>query len=225
MRNLFLISIFAFGCSHTPNQPTSPGTNYKYSAEIKINGKNCKGFCVAEKSDDYEIKVSSNGRMDSLTLRTCSREIPISDVGSSEWIDFTPDLVFEGVGGYCPIYITGLEKKKERHTFGMIVFQHENYQLSARIVCNGRVNIKKGAWYCEHREGMPAAIEFDEPVISESACFESSLMEIVKSYKIGEGKRIIFEVPSGECVHYFGNSKGKFKFITYGYSEFINEGL
>lgn len=203
------------GCSHMPQQETSPDIKYKLTSEIKVKAEDThyfNGIGVVPKKSSYEIRIESNGYMDQLRVNSCSREIPLSDVGSSEWIEFKPDDYFEGVGRYCPLYITGLEQKKERHTFGMILFHHPKYKLRTKVVCNGAVREFEGVGFCQNRQGLPAAILLDKPFKYESSCH----------LKIKDGK---FIIPGGECVVYIGNQDGKFRLTTYGYEQIIGESL
>ena len=205
-----------------PNQETRPGTNYLMDArfEVKCGGSRRKvrgeGIVTAPYCSEYDVWAKSPGKMDRMSLISCSREIRHERVGSSESVPFVPDHEDEGIGAYCPLRLMGLEQKKERHTFGFILFDHPKYKARAKVICNGEIKEYKGVGHCQVRQGLPATIIFPSFAIASSTCKTNMV----------EGEKIKFNVPVGECVHYFkmGNSQ-KFRFVTYGYEEILYRSL
>lgn len=230
LKNIFSVATVALiGCTHTPNQATTPGVKYKLTPEIEVIAEKKKvfrGIGTAPKASTYEICVEAPNDIHHYSAVTCSREIVKRDVGDDECIDFSPDQIFEGVGDYCPIYLTGLSADRDQHVFGQVVFEHEKFQLEADVICNGERSRSVGVGVCQLREGMPLAIKFAAPVISETECYtHPGVLERIRGVQVGEGQLLKFKVPPGECVHYFGNKSGKFRLTTYGYQAIIHESL
>lgn len=205
-----------------PNQETRPGTHYLMDARFEVKCEDSRqsvkgrGIVAAPHCGEYDVWAKSPGKMDRMSLISCAREIRHEKVGSSESVPFTPDKEDEGVGKYCPLRLMGLEQKKERHAFGFVLFKHPKYQARVTVICNGKIRTFNGVGHCQVRQGLPATIIFPSFAIAESTC-KTGLVE---------GKKIKFNVPLGECVHYFkmGNSQ-KFRFVTYGYEEILYRSL
>lgn len=216
---LLLLSSFLFvGCQSLVVQELTPGVAYRHDLPMEINGQEYVGFAVVEDLDKHNIKLDPKGKMDFMAMRTCAREHTLEEAGyRDQKVVYVPDRQFEGVGDYCPVSFISLEKKKERHAFGMVFTEHNNYQLKGTVYCNSDGTSYNGVGACQLRHGLWASISFGEDIekITNTCGYALKLNSYIK-----------FKVPKHFCVFYFKGTSGKvFELTTFGYEEIPYGGL
>jgi len=161
---LLLISLFVISsCVSMSPQKLNPQTYYKRDMLIEINGHKAEGTLVVPKADDYEIKAKFRGKGDLVTLQTCHREEQQEKLGKDEKILFIPVKGLEDAPG-CFLEIAAFDHKG-RHSWSLIDFENDLFQLPALIRCNGVVYNSRGVTICQSKQGLLQEIEFSEPVI------------------------------------------------------------
>lgn len=185
---------------------------YPRDAQLSVNQVKGSGVVVAPLSNSYEIEGKTSGDLDVLTISTCHREIVLEDEGKDFRYMYTPIL---GLEDDCPVVITGLDKKKEKHSWGFIDFEHPDYQLPAEIYCNGSKITSRGVSICQAPQGTIQKITFIENVKAGEEC----------PIKEKTGKEFTFEMKVREsvCVFYSGSTSRAHKMTTLGYDQILIE--
>jgi len=194
-------------------QKLNPAVYYKKDMRIEIDGHKGYGTLVVQPLPEHRIKVKFGGKGDMVTLKTCHREEEMLDLGRRESFNFIPDEIMEQ-SGYCYLEIEAFDKEG-RHSWGLVDFNNEKFQLPAHIRCNGSSYNSRGVTVCQSKEGLLQRIEFTEEVVMSSLAKCGTL-------PTEDGKVFVFNMPNRECTFIFKGTSGKMhKLLTIGYEEII----
>lgn len=227
MRNflyLLLCIIIFTGCAGAPPQTLDPKVYYKRDMKLKVNGYQGEGTLVVPKKDIYKFDITAKGRLDLFVLNSCHREI-VKEAAGSKGIfngprrakfDFKP-VPLEMDGTACPLVLTGLEAKKGRHSWGMVIMEHESLQLNALLSCNGSQENTHGVSLCQAKTGLIQEITFPEKVLV-------ALEDVCIQMKSEDEKTFRFKMPNRECSFRFVTKSGTEKWhllMTIGYEQIL----
>lgn len=210
------------GCAEV-RTTASPDVLYKREMKININGQVSRGTIVAKKSPEYKISIDATGTLDLFTYQTCNREYTQEEAGSfldGSKVSFKYVPVSEiETTRTCPIELAGYEKKRGRHSWGLIDFESEEFQLEARVVCNGKQSYPVGVSICQAKEGLIQEIQFPGDVVT--AFTDTKCTMTTK-----DNRTFRFEMPRGACLFlYKSKGTGKMhKLTTFGYQEILIRG-
>lgn len=204
------------------------GSNTSFD-EYVIENKKIK-FCgvgVLPYSDSYKLQIDSFGKLNFFSLTTCHEEDTTENPdrgifkknGRTE-INYMPTLE---KGKACPLYVAAYSKK-QRHAWGILVFEHPRYQLRAKLHCNGYIRRANGVSICQSRKHLIQKIEFNEEVklirpVKGAADRQTSCPEI----EVTDGKSFEFVLPARECIYGFIGKKSKkiHQLFAVGYEDII----
>ena len=211
---LLLLGLSLLGCSSNP-QKLDPNLFYRRDISLKINNKDYEGVAVAPVAARYIIEIRPKATMDLVLITSCHREYSGEKL-SPGWFG-TNKFVYEYIpipgledGPSCELRINVYEKSKGRHSWALIVMEHPEHTLPARLSCNGEIIISNGTSVCQSKKGLYQSIAFDEPVIfsPDPGCELPKLVD----------NRIEFPINGGECVTLFKGSSNRYhKLVTIGY--------
>ena len=228
---LFLVSCSIIGPSQNPGLKTH--LEYRKDMLITVNGKSFEGIGVVESADIYNFHIESRGQLDMFLFASCNREWMKERAWNVKkkvktrlfnWgrklkervkeVQFEYRPIGEIEKTYCPVYMSGAEKKKEGHSWGFVDFRTPDLVLPAVIQCNGEISNIVGAGVCQSRKGKTQVIQFnDEMVVSPDA---SCALEG------NRGTRFEFLLSRGLCVYRFTRIKRPhlvFRLTTFGYDK------
>ena len=202
------------------------GGKYRKTKEVKETATFC-GTGVLPYLDHYDMTLESEDPMEFFAMTTCheesTTESPDKGIFKKEGkirIRYTPTMER---GKACPLYISSYNKK-QRHGWGIAVFEDPRYELEATLYCNGHVKPYNGVSICQSREGLIQRIEFSEPVkllnpIKGSGDRKEVCPELGKDYQ----KSYEFKIPGRECFYGFIGKESKkiHKLMTIGYEDII----
>ena len=218
-----ILLFLATGCSSV-EQKLDPKVFYKRDMQIKVNGHVGEGVLVVPKSNSYKFDIESKGKLDLFTFSTCHREQTGEKMGKKGWFadkrrrkfTYKPTAI-ESESLACPVQLGGFERKRGRHSWAFIDFEHESLNLPALVSCNGSVYNSRGLTACQSRAGLIQEIKFAQPVIvaEKNAC-------IILSAK--DKMTFRFKMPKGRCIFRFVNKAGPEKWhrmTTIGYEAIL----
>lgn len=199
---------------------------YRKTQLIREKATLC-GVGVLPDLDEYTIKIKAYDDLNFLTLTTCHEETT-SENPDAGWKKKDGELTFSykptmEKGKACPLYVSAFSRK-QRHSWGILIFENERYQLPAKLYCNGYMEDYDGVSACQSREGLLQKVVFDEPVklvkpVNGAADRKGDCPVIGKD---GD-KEFEFKIPNRECFYGFigMNSKKIHQMLTIGYEEII----
>jgi hypothetical protein len=185
------------------------------------------GVGVLPDLEDYRIKVKAPAELDFFALTTCHEETT-SENPDAGWkkkdgeVTFTYKPTMEK-GKACPLYISAFNRK-QRHSWGVLIFEHERYKLPARVYCNGYVEEYDGVSICQSREGLIQQVHFNEPVKLVSPVKGAADKKEACPVLGKDGQSSFeFKIPNRECFYGFigMNSGNIHQLLTIGYEEII----
>jgi hypothetical protein len=223
----FLALLLLVGCSSVPQKLD---TNIFYRRDLPICEQDfgCfEGMAVLPKKDFYKFQLSPKGgaEIDLFVATTAHRNDTFEPTNSS-WLfwkkknsyeyKFSPNPSIEGDGDSNLVFQT-FEKKKGRHSWAIILFQHPKYQLPYTLYCNGYTIRFDGVGGCQSKTGLKQGIKFEEPVAIESDA----------NCPVPKKVNDFYEWPIGykECGYTFRSKSGKLgTLMTVGYKgELVRE--
>lgn len=189
-RYLFLLMII--GCSQVSIKPEI-NKFYKMDLYIYSEEKSGIGTLVLPRRSNYSIYIESDGKINLLTFRTCSREISIQDPrqGLSRkkfTIDYKPNEIEQA--GMCQTEVMALNIEG-KNSLGFIDFEDLSTTLHAINICGGVTELTGGVSICQERENMIEKIKFDVEV-----------MAMPNNCKLDaeRGTEFTYVMPRGRCV-------------------------
>lgn len=224
MKNLLIGSLvlpFLCACTSVPQDLTigiKSGVFYKRDMKIEADGIRASGAVVLPRKKKYEIKVEAKGKLDLFTFETCHRV----DTTERAWtglkkyktrIIYEPNEGLEDTQYSCPVRLGGYEKKRGRHSWAFIDFQHPALKLPALVRCTGTNTNAIGVGVCQGKAGTIQVLSFDGPVLAGKS---------VKCGALGDDMATTFrfKIQKGECVYRFKElaAEGReFRFTTLGF--------
>jgi len=201
MRNplILLLLLSLFSCSNI-NTKQDLSKVYKKDLYMSEGKREGTGVLVLPKQDNYSIFVESDGKINLLTFRTCSREIIIKDPrqGLSRkkfTIKYAPNEVEKS--GICQTEISALSIENE-NSYGFIDYEDAQATLPAVNVCGGVTESTGGVSICQERQGMIEKIKFNTVVVAAPTGCELDKRE---------GLEFIYSVKNGICIVAFYEKK------------------
>ena len=202
---LKIVSIFVFiviasiaftGCSAV-NQKLEPHVLYKRDIQIDNMGLKRTGFIVLKRKPLYTFEFESPGKLDLFIFRSCHREIAIENAKkgfNNKKVKINYSVIAEIESQeLCPIVVEAWEKKKGRHAWGYIAFEHENLKLPIYLTMNGREHHYNGVAADQAPVGLLQKVQFD---------FKVAIMPENDACDFGRlGTKFLFEVKKGLCSY------------------------
>jgi hypothetical protein len=212
---LILLLCLAWSCTTT--QVRKPGTNYKLDLKLQYNGKAYDGIALLPKRDQYEIEISSRGKLDILDIQTCHRHTPIEGAfKKKKWLGKNyKSYVYtyrptEMEKEPCQLEI-GAYSAAGKHGWGLIEFKRGNV-LFSKVQCNGETKNEVGSSVCQTKKGLIQTLKFEEPVIASPDC------PVVKI----TSQHYEYAAPNGMCLYVFMNKAGEIhRHLVYGYEQVL----
>ncbi len=191
-------------CASGIDQKLSPDVFYKRDMSIDVNGVKGVGALVVPIAAQYRIQGESKGELDLFTLESCHREFSAEKLGRKFTYGFLPVQGLEGSG--CPIQLGGYEKKRGRHSWGLIDFEEPESTLPATLKCNGTQAKTNGVSVCQSRVDLIQAIVFDVEV-DQAVAKDDCKLPTPK-----DSKTFIFPIKKRECAIVFREKQGQRRF-------------
>ena len=206
---IFLLFIFLLiGCAEY--QVLEVDKYYKRDIGLEVNGKQYEGVTVIPRANKYEIIVEPKGDMDLILIRSCHREHSYEKQSKKFlWIQIGKNsfqYLYEPSPKEsektCPLRVEVYEAEKGRHSWALLDFEHPDYTLPARLLCNGEIKTPNGVSVCQAKAGLIQTIEF--PEIIEFATPDEGCVR--PEYKDGA---FDWEMSKGECLYEIRTADGK----------------
>lgn len=197
---------------------------YKMDMRVCVNDHCAEGALVVPEAAVYRFDINARGKLDLFILTTCHRDIVLENAGRPGIFgnkkrvkyDLTPVPSMETDQYGCLVHLGGFERRRGRHSWAMVAFEHPSLTLKAQIQCNGLAYEAPGVSICQAKAGLTQQIRFSVPVIMgrKNAC------QLLTSK---DGKVFQFDMPAGECVYRFAEKHGKKKhrMSTFGYEKVL----
>lgn len=220
---LVCLLFLTIGCSLV-NQKLDYSKIYRRDIKLEINNEKFDGVGVPTRALSYEIKIQAYGKIDTLIIKSCSRDVQVSKPSSGVFSSkkkysylYTPLKGLEDSAS-CALEIGAYEEKKGRHGWANIYFQDKEHSLIAELKCGGKhiLDASKSASVCQGSVGSFQKISFPERVKV------SPIREECKIMKSNDEINYQYIMPRGECVFYFGSKSGDFHtHTTFGFEEIL----
>lgn len=201
-----------------PANPVSPEIFYRRDMDVRVDGARFPGYGVLPLKNEYEFEVQTKHDMDRFSATTCHRQIVEEKVDGTGWFKKTAKYKFKFVrqGSVeqtdpCPMDLVGSDEKNE-HSWAFFDFVTPDYQLKAKLECDGWQNTYPGVSVCQAKRGLVQKISFEKPVRTsfDPGCEMES----------PDQKTFVYSVPRGRCVFVFCASKTEcHRLTTIGYDE------
>lgn len=227
MIRVLLVGLLASGCSTLsllrPTVPLDPildgSVHYARNITFDINGvRGYPGSAIAPKAPKYTIWAHGAGDMDFLLIKTCGRAIPGSRSDKDFKFEFIPNAV-ELAEAPCPLFFEGVEKGKNRTSWGWIDFKDPKHELQGVLTCNDKEAVVDGVGVCESMaEAVKVRIAFKAPAIVEA---QGERCQVFKAVS-GSGEQVYQAVmPRGTCtINFMDKATRKTMRLTlYGWDE------
>lgn len=218
MAKKIIILLFMMACADMSIQSPDPEVYYKRDMDITVNNITYPGTLVVPRSGRYNMRIKFPGKGDLVLLKTCHREEELEGLGSSERLYYSPTPGLEDTGK-CYLEIVALSKKDGRHSWGIVDFQHEMWNLPALVKCNGKTHNAHGVSFCQSKFGLVQEIVFSEKVTlsTKARCYALLEHEFFE-----DGKTLRFITPRGECTFVIKSESGKLHKLTMiGYEQIL----
>ena len=247
-----VLCLFLMSCVTTSIQKLNPATyykndicfEYKTGKKIPVSGSNddlfsgqtvdeVVKFCkprVLPYKDSYALKVIGYDNLNFFTIMSCHEEQTSENPDRGIFkkngvvnIVYKPTLDRDLK---CPVYVSAYSKR-EKHAFGMLIFEHPYFKLKSTVKCNGDIDTFNGISVCESRADLVQNITFDEEVEKVkpvSGAAERTLP--CPELESKDSKSFTFNIPPRECIYQFiGKKSGLLhRFYTIGYEDIIVRG-
>lgn len=223
MRKLLPLFFLLVSCANV-TQELNPDKFYKRDMDIKVNGYQGEGVLVVPRASSYSFDINAAGKLDLFTFTTCHREQTKEKAGERGWFRDKSRRRFvykpaplEAEGYACPVDLGGYEQKRGRHSWGFVDFEHPDFDLPAKVSCNGFYYNSRGVTACQAKVGLMQEIKFPEPVLAplENVC-------IVLEAK--DDMTFRYKMPKGRCTFRFLTKSGKkrwHRMTTVGYESIL----
>lgn len=223
------IGLALAGCASTQFQKLERDVLYKKDLAITVNGQSYDGVVVIPEARIYEIEIESPSNIDMILWRSCARE----DTGTPKKPSF---FIFKGPKqvkytyeprqgledtGTCPLRVDAFEAKNNQHAWAFLIFERpREFKVPFQFDCNGRAVDFKGVGACQHKAGLIARVQFQEPIMF--ATPKPNKCPMPK--KVGQ-YLYKWEMGVGECLYTFRTANKKYgKFIAIGYQGILIRG-
>lgn len=173
-----VILLLLSGCSSLP-QTLSTDVFYRRDLPICEESFGCfEGMVVLPKKDFYKFNLAPKGgaEIDLFVATTAHRNDSFEPTHSSwtfwkkrnsyEYL-YRPNPELEGDGDNTLVFQT-FEKQAGRHSWGVVLFLSDKYQLPFTTYCNGYTVESVGVAGCQSKTGLKQGIRFKEPVMIEA---------------------------------------------------------
>jgi hypothetical protein len=175
------------------------------------------GIATLENKPNYQFQFQSQGFIDLLTIETCHqyKTYTKEKILKRKYLDieYTP-MQLEKEKVACPMFISSYEKDKGRHSFGIIEFKRDQYQLKYQLECDGKKISDQGVALCQSKVGTTQRLTFeiDTSFVSSKKCKET-IKKIGNYYEI----KVIKDL----CIFTF-KSESKFaRLTTFGFESVL----
>lgn len=207
MKNIILLlTLIAIQSCMTTVQKLNPTVYYKNDLKFEYKDIKFTGVGLLPVRDEYEIEMKGYGKLNSVELHTCHREITMENPDNGIFrrngktiIKFLPSNIEKNFK-YCPMYVTHYNVDG-KHAFGIIFFNKPDLNLRGTIECNGKPpQAVLGKAICESKDGLYQKIWFDEPVkISKPTNGNSGRKLPCDELNRQDEKTFLFKISNREC--------------------------
>jgi len=233
---LFLLTLLISCSTRTINQKLEKDVFYRRDMIVKVNGKSFEGMGVVDSAKKYSFHIEARGELDLFIFSSCNRDWTKERAwniktkvksGLFGWgrklvdkkreIQFPYTPIREVEANYCPVWLSGAEIKRERHSWGFVDFRPAWMVLPARLECNGEVLNPRGVAVCQSREGLTQILKFKDEMLVEGDKEKCQMPS-------DRGSKFEFQIPYGDCVFRFLRVKKphhEFRLTTYGYRKIL----
>lgn len=209
---LFLFLILLSACAH--DKILDASKNYRKTLNFSVNNEYASGTHSAKKKNSYHIEISTAQKPNLVKITSCHQEKVFIKPGKDLEFTYRPNLDIEANNLPCIIEISVLEESG-KNQWGLIDFQLDSEQLTAKISCSGIVTNTKGSYICQSREGLIQEVEFDKEV---SALTSEECNKIESE----DRKKFFYQTSEGMCFYLFADNSGQmYRLITFGYNDMI----
>jgi hypothetical protein len=191
---------FLLSCASGIDHKLSPEVFYKRDMALDVNGVKGTGALVVPLSAFYKIQGESKGELDLFTLETCHREFSAEKLGRKFTYSLIPVQGLEDAG--CQVHLGGYEKKRGRHSWGLVDFEDLENTLPATLKCNGSQSKTNGVSVCQSRADLIQAIVFDSEVD------QAVNRENCRLPEPADHKTYVFPIQKHQCAIVFREKTG-----------------
>jgi len=204
-------------CTRTV-QKLNPQISYQKDLNITVNGHSFKGTALPKLSQKYKIEIESPTNLDLLTLESCHRHISIQNAFHKKRViknkkKYIYNFVPSPLEKDCFLEVKALSKK-EAHSWGLIVFNSDEYTIPATVYCNGDKINYQGTSICQSKKDLDQQIIFKRKVAVEGNC--PIVRAGLSNYKVYN-----LTIKEGFCVFIFRTEKEFHRLYTFGYDQII----
>lgn len=224
------VALFISGCVSIP-QDLLGGIKddrfYRRDMKISVDGVTADGVAVLPQKEKYTITIEARGTLDLFTMETCHRMVQregeegwFTDAGQKIEIDYVPTPGLEQGPFSCPIRLGGYEKKKGRHSWGLIEFEHSSMTGKASMKCDGVSRGFNGVGVCQGMVGTVQEIRFTAPQMT-------SKKRKCDGLTTQDGITFRLDLQKGECVYRFKEDSPaghEFRLVTVGFEGILVRG-
>lgn len=143
---------------------------YRLDLGLRTNDLSGDGSLVVPMKDQYKFEITSPGKIDVLSMRSCSRETVIENDGwirrKKASIEYVPTPLEKNKA--CDLEFWSYEKStKSRHAIGyVLISDQDGLSLPALLTCEGSFDEHKGSSFCQAHEGYIQEIKFMSDVLT-----------------------------------------------------------
>lgn len=228
---LILLLVFLPSCS-TVLPKMEAEKFYRLDMGIEYLGKESTGYLLVPQKPSYEFNIIAPGKIDILSMRSCSREVIIENDSwirrKSKKMAYNPTTLERG--NICDLEFWSYEKStKARHAIGYVIMQDQDgLGLPAEITCEDGTREYKGASFCQAHNGYIQSIKFmtDVLVSPDERCFPAISGGLTLSNEKTAMVGFDFEMRPvrGFCTYVFQeiDSPGRtHRLVMYGYDNVL----
>lgn len=227
-----LVLLLASGCGSFP-QKLNPDVRYRNDLPFCVEGFACfEGVTVLPRMAQYKFEISPKGdaEVDLLVVTTCNRNKtfergePGAGWGFLSYFGkffgkkkegftylYVPIPGKEDTGD-CPLMLQTYEKRKGRHAWSLIKFEHPKYTLPATLYCDGEIKQSTGSSICQGKTGLTQWVKFRERVMIEPGITERDTMcSMPKRDSTGD---YAWQITNEECGYTVRGESGRLHDLT-----------
>lgn len=214
---LALLLLIISSCASVDNQMV-PTTHYYMDMHIENTGgqqREGEGMLIVESKDLASFEFTSPGRLDLITVKTCSRSEVVSPSGWIKGKKFKYHYRRNEIEKKpaCDLEVWGFDEKKGQHALAWVIFENPEDKLPATVVCGASTKKFDGTSFCQAEVGFKQKIIFEKPVLYAVTDFCKSLIES------DDNMSFLVTFAPGICNYIFSDGENDHRFVGYGYTD------